>query len=94
MSAERRSADEEGHKTMIHEWKITETVDGFLLEERDNRGNIWPPTIKPSKRDVIARLIQVMKVGPVAPKIEPEIVFVGSITLGNSGDQPPDGDGA
>lgn len=55
---------------------ITECLDGgWMLQQQENQ-TIWPTVIKKTKREVIARLMQLMDVGPVRPQTEPEkIVF-------------------
>ena len=65
-------------------YTITETSDGFALEEQCGE-NILPQTHKATAREVIARLMQIMNVGPVAPQTFPEEVCIGYVETSNSG---------
>ena len=59
-------------------YTITETSDGFTIEEQCGE-NISPQTHKATAREVIARLMQIMNVGPVAPQTFPEEVCIGHV---------------
>ena len=59
-------------------YTITETSDGFIIEEQCGE-NISPQTHKATAREVIARLMQIMNVGPVGPQIFPEEVCIGYV---------------
>jgi len=41
--------------------------------------NIYPVTVKKNAREMIARLMQLLDVGPVAPQIGPERVELGQL---------------
>lgn len=62
-------------------YTITETSDGFIIEEQCGE-NIFPQTRKATAREVIARLMQIMNVGPVAPQTFPEEVCMGYVESG------------
>lgn len=65
---------------MKNRYSLTEQDDGsWLIEQESGTGSTWPAITKPSKRAAIARLLQLVDVGPVAPQIEPESVCIGSI---------------
>ena len=49
---------------------------------------VAPPTVKPSKREVAARLLQLLNIGPVAPQDYAEEVCVGKFEY-NSADILP-----
>ena len=61
-------------------YTITETSDGFVIEEQCGE-NILPQTHKATAREVIARLMQIMNVGPVAPQTFPEEVCIGYVKI-------------
>lgn len=61
-------------------YTITQHDDGrFVLDESDDKGNVWPPTEKPTARAIVARLSQLLEIGPVAPQTTPEEVCIGSV---------------
>ena len=67
---------------------ITEQLDGsWLLVESDDHGNVWPTTEKRSAREIVARLSQLLGIGPVAPQTHAEIVELGESDLAD--DAPP-----
>jgi hypothetical protein len=71
----------------VKRYVITQHDDGrFVLEESDDRGNVWPPVEKPTARAIVARLMQLLDIGPVAPQITPEEVCIGEITYSTSGE--------
>lgn len=72
----------------MKKYVITQHDDGrFVLEESDDRGNVWPPTEKDSARQIVARLMQLLEIGPVAPQITPEKVCIGEITYSPEGER-------
>lgn len=65
----------------MNRYTITQHDDGrFTLEQSDDRGNVWPETKKPTARAIVARLSQLLGIGPVAPQTTPEEVCIGEIT--------------
>jgi hypothetical protein len=59
---------------------LNELADGsFSVHLSDAQGNVWPTTVKPNAREAVARLMQLLQIGPVAPQIKPEKVCIGSI---------------
>lgn len=68
--------------TVRLEWLITQHDDGhFTLEQSDDRGNVWPPTEKATARLIVARLSQLLEIGPVAPQTTPESVCIGQVFI-------------
>lgn len=64
----------------MKQYTITQHDDGrWTLAEVDSVGNIWPTITKPTARAVVARLMQLLEIGPVAPQIEPEQVCIGEV---------------
>lgn len=60
---------------------ITETANGeWTLVESDDRGNVWPTTVKATAREMVARLSQLLGIGPVAPQTRPERVEIDGAT--------------
>lgn len=53
---------------------ILTEVDGAWTIEEIVCESIYPVTAKPNTREMIARLMQLVEVGPVAPQTEPEKV--------------------
>lgn len=63
-------------------FSIKEQSDGsFLVCLEDDKGNVWPSTVKPTARLAAARLLQLMNLGPVGPQTYPEQVCIGSFEL-------------
>lgn len=63
---------------------ITETAAGeWTLVESDDAGNVWPTTVKATARELVARLSQLLGIGPVAPQTRPERVEIDGLS-----DQP------
>lgn len=60
-------------------WIIVEEGDGTFSIHEHMIDGVAPPTVKPSKREVAARLLQLLGIGPVAPQDYPEEVCVGTI---------------
>ena len=57
---------------------ITERYDGtFTIAENTADGSVWPTTEKPNARAAIARLMQLLDIGPVAPQTIPENICIG-----------------
>ncbi len=63
---------------VLRKYTITETSNGFVLNEQVGE-SVCPQTHKKTAREVIARLMQIMKVGPVAPQAFPEEVCIGRV---------------
>jgi hypothetical protein len=62
-------------------YTITQHDDGrFTLVESDDQGNVWPTTEKATARLIVARLSQLLAIGPVAPQTTPEEVCIGGVT--------------
>jgi len=59
----------------ITKFEIVECREGWALTQTHGE-NVWPTTVKGTARELIARLMQLMKVGPVAPQTEPETVVI------------------
>jgi hypothetical protein len=53
---------------------IREEPDGSWMIHYAAGENIYPVTVKNSAREMIARIMQLLDVGPVAPQIGPERV--------------------
>jgi hypothetical protein len=60
-------------------WIIVEEGDGTYSIHEHMVDGVAPPTVKPNKREVAARLLQLLQIGPVAPQDYPEEVCVGVI---------------
>ncbi len=60
-------------------WIIVEEGDGSYSIHEHSKNGVAPPTAKPGKREVAARLLQLLGIGPVAPQDYPEEVCVGVI---------------
>jgi hypothetical protein len=59
-------------------WIIVETPEGYEVHEWTPEG-VAPPSVYPSRRLAAARLLQLMRVGPVAPQTHPEEVCICAI---------------
>lgn len=55
----------------LHRYLIIEFADGWALREFTH-DSVMPPVLYPTKRRLIARLMQLMGTGPVAPQTWPE----------------------
>lgn len=60
-------------------WIIVEEGDGTYSIHEHMTDGVAPPTVKPNKREVAARLLQLLQVGPIAPQDFPEEVCIGKI---------------
>lgn len=60
-------------------WIIVEEIDGTYSIHEHTSDSIAPPTIKPNKREVASRLLQLFDIGPVAPQDYPEGICIGEI---------------
>ena len=57
-------------------WAISENDDGtFTVHQHDTEG-VAPPTTYPTLRKAAARLLQLLKTGPVPPQTWPERVEI------------------
>jgi len=63
----------------MKKWTITEDDNGVHIVEEDDEGNITPTTTKPTRREAVSRLMQLMNIGPVAPQTDPENICIGTI---------------
>lgn len=61
-------------------WVIVEVPSGYELHIHD-RDNVSPVVTYSTKREVAARLLQLLNIGPVAPQIHAEEVEIGSVEL-------------
>ena len=55
---------------------IHEYPDGSWVIKEFKNGSIYPDTLKPNARAMIARLSQLLDIGPVAPQTEPERICI------------------
>lgn len=62
-----------------HRWIIVDEGDGTYSIHEHMIDGVAPPTLKPNKREVAARLLQLLGIGPVAPQDFPEEICVGEI---------------
>lgn len=62
-----------------HRWIIVEEVDGTFTIHEHKRDSVFCPTPKKTAREVAARMLQLLNVGPTAPQDWPEEIFVGEI---------------
>jgi hypothetical protein len=60
-------------------WIVVEEADGTYSIHEHMTDGVAPPCVKPNKREVAARLLQLLQIGPVAPQDWPEEVCVGEI---------------
>ena len=60
-------------------WIIVEEGDGTYSIHEHMIDGVAPPITKPNKREVAARFLQVLGIGPVAPQDHPEDVCCGTI---------------
>lgn len=58
-------------------WIIVEEGDGTYSIHEHMIDGVAPPATKPNKREIAARFLQLLGVGPVAPQDFPEEVCVG-----------------
>jgi len=65
----------------MNKFVIQEVADGWVLTQSDDEGNVCPDTHKATARGVIARLMQLMKSGIVAPQTKPEVVNIDIVTV-------------
>ncbi len=61
-------------------WIIVEEGDGTYSIHEHSTDGVAPPTIKTNKREVAARLLQLLGIGPVAPQDYPESICIGEVT--------------
>ena len=61
----------------MRKFVLTEREDGSWSIEESDGSSVWPTTTKKTKREMAARLLQLLDLGPVAPQTEPERVCVG-----------------
>jgi len=59
-------------------WLIIDMGDHFTLREM-SQDSVMPPCDKQTKREIAARLLQVMEIGPVAPQNFPEEIGINMI---------------
>lgn len=59
---------------------VEESNGTFTLHHHDHQ-NVAPAFNYPTKRAIMARLSQMLSIGPVAPQIHPESVCIGNITM-------------
>lgn len=55
---------------------ILTEIDGKWTIEEMIIESVYPTTVKDSAREMIARLMQLVGIGPVAPQIEPENIKI------------------
>jgi hypothetical protein len=66
--------------TATEQFVVTKYSDGsWTLDQNDESGNVWPQVKKTTPRQVVARLMQLLEIGPVAPQITPEEVCIGEV---------------
>jgi hypothetical protein len=58
----------------MKQFLLTQFDDGTWCIQEYSIQSAYPQTMKPNAREMIARLMQLVDVGPVAPQIEPEKV--------------------
>ena len=58
---------------------LYERLDGSWLMHLSDGESIAPTSVKKNAREMIARLMQLLDVGPVAPQIGPERVELGQL---------------
>jgi hypothetical protein len=61
-------------------WIITEVPEGYSIDVHTADG-VAPQTIKATKHAAAARLLQLLRVGPVIPQAFPEEVCIGRVEL-------------
>jgi hypothetical protein len=59
-------------------WIIVEEGDGTYSIHEHMIDGVAPPTVKPDKRSVAARLLQLLQIGPVAPQYYPQEHCIGT----------------
>lgn len=69
-------------------WIILEANGQFEVHTHTSDG-VAPPSVYPTARRAVARIMQLMNVGPVAPQTWPEEVCVGSVTFDDDGTKQP-----
>lgn len=57
---------------------VEEGNESYSIHEHTSDG-VAPPTMKPNAREVAARLLQLLGIGPVGPQDYPESVCIGTI---------------
>lgn len=62
---------------------VTDTGAGFVIDE-ETPDSVMPQTHKATAREAIARVMQLLQVGPVAPQTWPEEVCIGFIETKDS----------
>lgn len=62
-------------------WIVMENDDGYYEVHVHTEDGVAPPSVYPSKRLAVARLMQLLGVGPVAPQMTPEAVEVGNVEI-------------
>lgn len=60
-------------------WIIVDEEDGTFSIHEHMKDGVAPPIVKPNKREVAARLLQLLEIGPVAPQSYPEEICIGYI---------------
>jgi len=61
---------------------LVETAEGWSLIQHSEGGSVYPRTSYETKRQIAARVLQLLGIGPVAPQTWPESVCIGEISYG------------
>jgi len=61
-----------------HELALTETADGWTVSERRGE-SVYPQTSYPTARLAVARILQLLDLGPVGPQKHPERICIGFV---------------
>ena len=59
-------------------WAIVEEAEGWAVHQHSLDG-VSPSTLYPTKRAAIARLMQLLSIGPVAPQMHAETACIGNV---------------
>lgn len=58
-------------------WIIVEEDDSTYSIHEHTKDGVAPPCVKPDKRSIVSRFLQLLQISPVAPQTYPEEICVG-----------------
>jgi hypothetical protein len=72
---------EELQFTDLHEIRLIETIPGHWMIRESTKDSVFPPTVKPTTKEMVARVAQIVGLKElVEPQNYPEQICVGEIT--------------
>ena len=78
-------SNEELPFTELHEIRLIETIPGHWMIRETTKDSVFPPTVKPTTKEMVARVAQIVGLkDPVEPQNYPEQICVGEVTMEES----------